>query len=36
MHPDATVYVDEPAASKLKMREYYDWIQQKKPDAPKV
>ena len=36
MHPDATVYVDEPAASKLKMREYYDWIQKKKPDAPRV
>lgn len=36
MHGDATVYVDEPAASKLKMREYYDWIQQKKPAAPKV
>src|SRR3954464_15413374 len=36
MHPDATVYVDEPAAAKLKMREYYDWIQKKKPDAPKV
>jgi glucosamine-6-phosphate deaminase len=36
MHPDATVYVDDPAASKLKMREYYDWIQKKKPDAPKV
>jgi len=34
MHPDATVYVDEPAASKLKMREYYDWIQEKKPGAP--
>src|SRR3954469_2454259 len=36
MHPDTTVYVDEPAAGKLKMREYYDWIQQKKPSAPKV
>jgi len=36
MHPDATVYVDEPAASMLKMREYYDWIQQHKPAAPKV
>jgi len=34
MHPDATVYVDEPAASMLKMREYYDWIQEKKPGAP--
>src|SRR5215211_5860683 len=31
MHADTTVYVDEPAAGRLKMREYYDWIQQKKP-----
>ncbi len=36
MHEDATVFVDDPAASKLKMREYYEWIQVKKPDAPKV
>jgi glucosamine-6-phosphate deaminase len=36
MHPDATVYVDEDAASELKMREYYDWIQEHKPGAPKV
>src|SRR5688500_11692110 len=34
MRPSARVYVDEPAASKLKMREYYDWIQEKKPGAP--
>src|SRR3954452_15116463 len=34
MHPSTRVYVDEPAASKLKMREYYDWIQEKKPGAP--
>src|SRR5215216_2785760 len=25
MHADTTVYVDEPAAGRLKMREYYDW-----------
>ncbi|HEX8524168.1 MAG TPA: glucosamine-6-phosphate deaminase [Tepidisphaeraceae bacterium] len=36
MHPDSTVYVDEDAAGKLKMRQYYDWIQQHKPGAPKV
>jgi glucosamine-6-phosphate deaminase len=36
LHPDAMVYIDEPAASKLKMREYYEWIQLKKPGAPKV
>src|SRR5207302_10452725 len=31
MHEDTTVYVDDDAASKLQMREYYDWVQQKKP-----
>jgi glucosamine-6-phosphate deaminase len=36
LHPDAMVYVDEPAASKLKMRDYYQWIQEKKPGAPPV
>lgn len=36
MHEDATVFADDPAASKLKMREYYEWIQAKKPDAPRV
>jgi glucosamine-6-phosphate deaminase len=36
MHEDATVLADDPAASKLKMREYYEWIQAKKPDAPRV
>jgi glucosamine-6-phosphate deaminase len=33
-HPDTRVYVDAPAAGKLKMRKYYDWIQKKKPGAP--
>jgi glucosamine-6-phosphate deaminase len=36
LHPDALVYVDEPAAGKLKMRDYYEWIQLKKPGAPRV
>jgi len=36
MHADSAVYVDDDAASKLQMREYYDWVQQKKPDAPKL
>ena len=36
LHPDALVFIDEPAAGKLKMREYYEWIQLKKPGAPKV
>jgi glucosamine-6-phosphate deaminase len=36
MHPDATVFVDEEAASELKMRDYYEWIQKNKPGAPKA
>jgi glucosamine-6-phosphate deaminase len=35
LHPDATIFVDRPAAGKLKMREYYEWIQANKPGAPK-
>ncbi len=35
LHPDAVALVDVEAASKLKMREYYDWIQAKKPGAPR-
>ncbi|NOX57209.1 MAG: glucosamine-6-phosphate deaminase [Planctomycetes bacterium] len=34
LHPDAHVFIDEDAASKLTMRDYYDWIQEKKPGAP--
>lgn len=30
MHPDATVVVDEAAASKLERRDYYDWIRNNK------
>lgn len=36
MHADTQVLLDEQAASGLKMREYYDWVQEKKPGAPKV
>jgi glucosamine-6-phosphate deaminase len=36
MHPSCQVMIDEEAASSLKMREYYEWVQQKKPNAPKV
>ena len=25
MHPDAKIFVDEPAAAKLKLRDYYDY-----------
>ncbi|HID22444.1 MAG TPA: glucosamine-6-phosphate deaminase [Planctomycetaceae bacterium] len=34
LHPDAHVFIDEEAASKLTMRDYYNWIQEKKPGAP--
>jgi glucosamine-6-phosphate deaminase len=34
MHPSAVVFVDEEASGKLKMREYYDWVKNKKPGAP--
>jgi glucosamine-6-phosphate deaminase len=36
MHPSAKAFLDESAASKLKMRDYYDWIQFHKPGAPRV
>jgi glucosamine-6-phosphate deaminase len=36
MHPSTKMFLDEPAAAKLKMREYYDWIQYHKPRAPRV
>jgi hypothetical protein len=28
------VLLDEAAAGELKMRDYYDWVMKKKPDAP--
>jgi glucosamine-6-phosphate deaminase len=27
LHPDVIVFADDDAASDLKMRDYYDWIQ---------
>lgn len=36
LHPSSRVFLDEPAASELKMRNYYDWVMKKKPDAPKT
>ncbi|HUS91719.1 MAG TPA: glucosamine-6-phosphate deaminase [Phycisphaerae bacterium] len=35
LHPDAVVFLDEAAAGKLKMADYYRWIQQNKPGAAK-
>ena len=34
LHSKAKVFIDEPAASQLEMRDYYEWIQAKKPGAP--
>ena len=34
LHEDVTTYVDEPAASELKMIEYYRWIEANRPGAP--
>jgi glucosamine-6-phosphate deaminase len=36
LHPSAKVFVDESAAGQLKMRDYYDWVMKKKPDAPQT
>jgi len=36
MHPSTLFFVDEKAGSELKMRDYYDWIQEKKPDSPQI
>ncbi len=35
LHPHAKVFIDDAAASNLTMREYYEWIQAKKPGAPR-
>ena len=35
LHRDSVVLVDRDAAGQLKMREYYEWIQEKKAGAPK-
>ena len=34
LHRDATVIIDRDAASKLKMLDYYEWVQAKMPNAP--
>ncbi len=35
LHPESLVFVDADAAAKLKMLDYYKWIQKMKPGAPK-
>ena len=34
MHTDVIVMIDEPAASNLQLRDYYDFIYAAKPKAP--
>jgi glucosamine-6-phosphate deaminase len=36
LHPEVTAFVDTAAAAGLRMRDYYNWVQQMKPGAPKV
>jgi glucosamine-6-phosphate deaminase len=36
LHPDTRAFLDEDAASGLKMKDYFNWVQMKKPGAPKV
>jgi glucosamine-6-phosphate deaminase len=36
LHPSTRVYLDEAAAGQLRMREYYDWVMEKKPHAPRA
>lgn len=34
LHPSAKVFLDRDAAARLKMRDYYEWVQEFKPHAP--
>lgn len=34
LHRDAVVFLDRHAASKLRLADYYLWVQEKRPDAP--
>ena len=36
LHPTAKFFIDEDAAASLQMRDYYDWVQAKKPGAPRA
>jgi len=36
LHSSSVVFLDDEAASDLKMREYYDWVRDKKPGAPQT
>ena len=34
LHPDSLVFLDPAAAANLKFKDYYAWVQEKKPSAP--
>jgi len=34
LHRDTACYLDRPAAASLRMTEYYDWVEAKRPGAP--
>ena len=34
LHGDVMYLLDDEAASELKMKDYYEWVQAKMPDAP--
>ena len=36
MHGSTRVFLDSEAAGELKMRDYYDWVRDKKPGAPQL
>ncbi len=35
LHPRVNVFLDSEAASELKLRDYYEWVQKMKPNAPR-
>jgi glucosamine-6-phosphate deaminase len=36
LHPKVTVFLDEESAAELKMRDYYRWVYEQKPDWQKI
>jgi glucosamine-6-phosphate deaminase len=36
LHPKTTVFLDEAAASELKLTDYYRWVYANKPDWQKI
>ncbi len=36
MHPNSQIYLENESAAALKMRDYYDWIDEHRPGAPQL